>query len=171
LSADARRFADVLTDLLDVRHVLLLCGGIADGGHDQDDRAEFNEPTRDVTLNRTSRGGTDAVLFASQPFTKGWSGAVLAGGYWQQRNDIDGDGWADLAGYSRAVIRPRVFWSDNAGRSVFATGGGMWEQRNGGTMPSAMLPATGEPYPESVDTARVDGGLSSHRLPWPIDMS
>jgi outer membrane receptor for ferrienterochelin and colicins len=117
------------------------------------------EPGREVLVNRTSRGGTDAVVFAAQRFTERWSGTFLAGGHWQQRNDVDGDGWADLAGYSRAVVRPRVFWSDGTGRSVFATGGGMWEQRTGGTMPSAVLPATGSPYPESVDTARFDGGL------------
>ena len=122
-------------------------------------RRPTNMPTRDVMLNRTSRGGTDAVLFASQPFTNGWSGTILGGGHWQERNDVGDDGWADLAGYSRAVVRPRVFWSDGQGRSVFATGGGMWEQRRGGTMPSAVLPVTGAPYPESVDTARVDGGL------------
>ena len=110
-------------------------------------------------LNRTSRGGTDAVLFASQPLTNRWSGTLLAGGHWQERNDVDEDGWADLAGYSRAVVRPRVFWSGDKGRSVFATAGGMWEERHGGTMPSAVLPATDAPYPESVDTTRIDGGL------------
>lgn len=122
-------------------------------------RRPTKEPARDLMLNRTSRSGTDAVLFASQPFTHGWSGTMLAGGHWQERNDIDGDGWADLAGYSRAVVRPRLFWSDDRGRSVFVTVGGMWEQRHGGTMPSAVLPTTGASYPESVDTARVDGGL------------
>ncbi len=122
-------------------------------------RRPTSEATRDVMLNRTSRGGTDAVFFASQPFANGWSATILAGGHWQEQSDIDGDGWADLAGYSRAVVRPRLFWSNGNGRSIFATGGGMWEQRDGGTMPSAVLPATGAPYPESVDTARVDAGL------------
>jgi outer membrane receptor for ferrienterochelin and colicins len=127
-------------------------------------RRPTKEPARDLMLNRTSRSGTDAVLFASQPFTHGWSGTMLASGHWQERDDIDGDGWADLAGYSRAVVRPRLFWSDDHGRSVFVTVGGMWEQRHGGTMPSAVLPATGASYPESVDTARVDGGLVAQTL-------
>ena len=122
-------------------------------------RRPTKEPARDLMVNRTSRGGTDAVLFAAQPFSDHWSGTLLASGDWQERDDVDCDGWADLAGYSRAVVRPRIFWSDDTGRSVFATAGGMWEQRNGGTMSSAVLPATGTPYPESVDTARVDGGL------------
>src|SRR5437899_4362884 len=55
--------------------------------------------------------------------------------------------------------RPRLFWSDGSGRSVFATTGAMWERRHGGTMPSAVLPATGEPFVESLDTTRFDGGL------------
>ena len=56
-------------------------------------------------------------------------------------------------------MRPRVFWSDGTGRTLFATAGAMWEQRRGGTMPSAVLSPIGAPYPESLDTARFDGGL------------
>ena len=62
-------------------------------------------------------------------------------------------------GYSRALVRPRVFWNDGTGRSLFATAGAMWEQRNGGTMPSAVLTPTGAPYPESLDTTRLDAGV------------
>jgi outer membrane receptor for ferrienterochelin and colicins len=122
-------------------------------------RRPTKESAREALVNRTSRGGTDATLFAAQPFTERWSGTLLVGGHWQQRNDIDDDGWADLAGYSRAIVRPRVFWSDGTGRSLFATAGAMWEQRRGGTMPSAVLSPTGAPYPESLDTTRFDGGL------------
>ena len=122
-------------------------------------RRPAKEPTREVLVNRTSRGGTDATLFAAQPFTERWSGTLLVGGHWQQQNDVDDDGWADLAGYSRAIVRPRVFWSDGTGRSLFATGGAMWEQRHGGTMPSAVLGPTGAPYPESLETTRFDGGV------------
>jgi iron complex outermembrane receptor protein len=122
-------------------------------------RRPGKNPTRDALVNRTSRGGTDAVLFAEQPLTNHWSSTWLMGGHWQQRNDVDEDGWADLPGYSRAVVRPRLFWSDDSGRSLFATGGAMWERRDGGTMPSAVLPTTGEPYLESLDTTRFDGGL------------
>jgi len=122
-------------------------------------RRPAKEPLREALVNRTSRGGTDATVFAVQPFTERWSGTLLVGGHWQQRNDIDDDGWADLAGYSRAIVRPRVFWSDGTGRSLFATGGAMWEQRHGGTMPSAVLTPTGAPYPESLETTRFDGGV------------
>jgi iron complex outermembrane receptor protein len=122
-------------------------------------RRPTTDPTQEVLVNRTSRGGTDAVFFAARPVAEHWSSTVLLGGHWQDRNDVDGDGWADLAGYSRGVIRPRLFWSDSAGRSVFATGGAMWETRNGGTIPGAVLPATGEPFRESLETTRFDGGI------------
>jgi len=122
-------------------------------------RRPSKEPVREALVNRTSRGGTDATLFAAQPMTDRWSGTVLVGGHWQERNDIDDDGWADLAGYSRAVVRPRVFWNDGAGRSLFATGGAMWEQRRGGTTPGAVLLSTGAAYPESLDTTRFDAGM------------
>ena len=127
-------------------------------------RRPAKEPARDAMFNRTSRGGTDAVFFAAQPFSDRWSATLLASGHWQQRNDLDEDGWADVAGYSRGVLRPRLYWNDGAGRSFFATGGAMWEQRNGGTMPDSVLPATGEPFLESLDTTRVDGGLVAQTL-------
>lgn len=126
-------------------------------------RRPGKEATRDALVNRTSRGGTDAVLFAAQPLTDRWSGTLLVGGHWQQRNDVDDDGWANLAGYSRGVVRPRLFWSDGSGRSLFATAGAMWEQRDGGTMPSSVLPATGEPFLESLDTSRFDAGVMAQR--------
>jgi outer membrane receptor for ferrienterochelin and colicins len=116
------------------------------------------DPHAEVLVNRTSRGGTDAVLFGSRPLGGRWSGTVLAGGHFQERNDIDDDGWADLPGYARGVVRPRLFWNDDAGRSVFVTGGGMVERRDGGTVTGGRLPATGAPYRESLDTVRVDGG-------------
>ncbi len=122
-------------------------------------RRPAKAPVRDALVNRTSGAGTDGVLFAAQPFTDRWSGTLLLGGHWQQQNDIDDDGWADVAGYTRGVVRPRIFWSDDAGGSLFATAGAMWEARDGGTMPGALLSPTGEPFVESVDTSRFDGGI------------
>jgi len=136
-----------------------LYGGALGGVVDLISRRPTKEPIREALVNRTTRGGTDATFFAAQPWNERWSGTMLVGGHWQERNDIDEDGWADLAGYSRAVVRPRVFWNDGAGRSLFVTGGAMWEQRRAGTIPGAVLSPTGAPYPESLDTTRLDGGL------------
>jgi iron complex outermembrane receptor protein len=122
-------------------------------------RRPAKEPIREALVNRTTLGGTDAVLFAAQPFNSTWSGTLTAGGHWQDKNDVDDDGWADLAGYSRAVVRPRIFWDNHSGRSLFATAGITWERRQGGTVAGRALPATSAAFIESLDTARIDGGL------------
>jgi outer membrane receptor for ferrienterochelin and colicins len=116
-------------------------------------------PTRQLLVNRSSRGATDTVLFAGQPISDRWRGTLLAGGHWQDKNDADGDGWADIAGYSRGVVRPRVFWDDKKGETLFATAGATWEQRRGGTAGGLVLPATGAPFVEGLQTARFDAGL------------
>ena len=127
-------------------------------------RRPGSEPVREALVNRTTRGGTDAVLFAAEPFTDRWRGTLLVGGHWQQQNDVNEDGWADLAGYSRAVVRPRVFWDDHAGHSLFATAGITWERREGGTTPGRVLSATNAPFIESLETARFDGGVVAQTL-------
>src|SRR5262249_10966129 len=68
-----------------------------------------------------------------------------------------------LPKYERAVVRPRVFWDDHAGKSFFATAGGTWENRTGGTMPDVSLPAGG-PYTEALDTRRADVGSAFQAL-------
>ena len=44
--------------------------------------------------------------FLSSPLGHGWSASLLGGGHWQTRNDIDDDGWADVAGYGRGDRAP-----------------------------------------------------------------
>ncbi len=127
-------------------------------------RRPGKEPAREALINRTSLGGTDTVLFASQPLAEHFSATLLAGGHWQERNDVDRDGWADLAGYSRGVLRPRLFWQDEQGRSLFATTGVTWERRSGGTVDASSLPATNRPFTESLKTVRFDVGLVAQTL-------
>jgi len=127
-------------------------------------RRPAKEPVREALVNRTTLGGTDAVLFAAQPFNSAWSGSLLAGGHWQDSNDVDDDGWADLAVYSRAVVRPRLFWDNHAGRSLFATAGITWEQREGGTVAVRTLAVTNAPFGESLATARIDGGVVAQTI-------
>ena len=85
---------------------------------------------------------------------------MLANGDWQERNDIDGDGWIDLAGYGRGVVRPRVFWQGSEGNNALITAGVTYENREGGTLPGTVLPATNAPYTEALDTRRYDFGGS-----------
>jgi iron complex outermembrane receptor protein len=116
------------------------------------------EPAREFLVNRSTRGATDAVAFLSAPLARGWSASLLGGGHWQDTTDVNDDRWADLPGYERAVVRPRVFFDNGRGRTFFATTGVTYENRTGGTIDGAVLPATGQPYVESLDTRRYDAG-------------
>ena len=116
------------------------------------------ESVREVLLNQSTAGATDAVAFLAAPARDGWSASLLASGHRQSLNDRDGDGWADLAEYHRAVVRPRAFWDDGGGRSFYLTAGATIENRTGGTMPGEPLPSTGLSYAEALETRRVDVG-------------
>jgi outer membrane receptor for ferrienterochelin and colicins len=116
------------------------------------------EPEREFLLNRSTRGATDAVTFLSSSFARGWSGSLLGGGHWQETTDVNDDAWADLPGYARAVVRPRVFWDGGGGRTFFATTGFTYEDRDGGTPDGEVLTATGQPYVEALETRRYDAG-------------
>jgi outer membrane receptor for ferrienterochelin and colicins len=114
---------------------------------------------RELLVNRTSHDGTDSVFWLAEPAQGGFGYSVLGGMHFQNRRDIDGDGWADLAGYRRATLRPRFIWDNGAGRSVFVTAGAMTEHREGGTIGDAVTP-DGRKYPEQLNTQRFDGGLA-----------
>ena len=113
-------------------------------------RRPQDKPVHDFLFNRTTLGGTDGVLFLGSRLSKQWSGTLLGGGHLQQRNDRDGDGWADIAEYQRGIARPRFFWNGGEGRSGFLTGGVTWENRAGGSTA----------YAEALDTRRYDLGGS-----------
>ena len=118
---------------------------------------------RELLLNQTTLGGSDAVGWASGELSERWGYTVLGSVHRQGRNDRDDDGWADLAGYRRAVVRPRLFWSGGEGRSVFATVGVMAEDRGGGTVGGAVTPE-GTPFAEELTTRRLDAGAVASLL-------
>src|SRR5262249_1625963 len=122
------------------------------------------EPIHEILLNQTSRGATDASLFLASQLSSGWSGTLLTSGDFQTRNDISHDGWADLAGYGRGLIRPRLFWNGPEGQSASITGGFPYENRTGGTIHGAILPATGQSYKEALESLRYDLGGSYQRV-------
>jgi outer membrane receptor for ferrienterochelin and colicins len=113
----------------------------------------------ELLLNATTLGGADAVYFGSRPGVQGSGWTLLAGAHRQPRADRDGDGWTDIAGYRRVVVRPRYFASGEGGRSLVATAGATWEERDGGTLPGHTSPA-GSPFRESLDTRRFDAGAA-----------
>ena len=125
-------------------------------------RRPDDEPTRELLVNQTSRGGSDLVAFASQRLgssdgdTEPLGGSLLVSAHRQRANDLDDDGWADMAEYERLVARPRAF-VDRGPHSVFATLGVTAEDRDGGTLENRVAP-DGLPYVEALRTRRVDAG-------------
>jgi iron complex outermembrane receptor protein len=112
----------------------------------------------EVLVNQTTQGGTNGVLWLSGPIAPRWGYTFLADGDHQSQHDVDADGWADIAGFRRLSARPRVFWDNGSGRTVLLTAGTMFENRTGGTIAGRTVPG-GSAFPESLRTARVDGGL------------
>ena len=121
-------------------------------------RRPAEEGQHEILINQSTRGATDAVGWYATPAKQGWAATLLGGGHWQRATDVNADTWADLPGYSRAVVRPRLFWDGGRGRTFFATAGFTAEDRRGGTVPGKILPAAGIRYVEALETRRVDGG-------------
>ena len=138
-----------------------LYGGSALGGViNLISRRPDEERARELLLNQTTLNGTDVVGFASDRVSERWGYTVLAGGHRQSQVDKDDDGWTDLPGYARGVIRPRAFWSSAAGHSVMLTTGTTIEQREGGTLRGATVPGAGA-FRERLRTVRHDAGVVS----------
>ncbi|HEX8430946.1 MAG TPA: TonB-dependent receptor [Longimicrobium sp.] len=116
-------------------------------------RRPGDEATRELLLNQTTRNGTDVVGFAAAPLSERWGYSLLASAHRQSEADVDGDRWTDIPGYARAVVRPRLFWDDGSGRSLFVTAGATVEDREGG----GIVP--GGSFDEALETRRGDAGL------------
>ena len=122
-------------------------------------RRPGSKPVREFLINRSSRGGTDAVGFYGGPLSTQWGLTLLGGGHWQERMDVNDDAWSDLPQYARGVLRPRVYWDGGNGRTFFATTGITVEERAGGTASDTVLPVANRPYLERLETRRFDIGM------------
>jgi outer membrane receptor for ferrienterochelin and colicins len=120
-------------------------------------RRPREEPERELLLNQTTRSGTDGVLWLSEQLSDRWGYTVLGSAHRQERVDVDGDGWTDLPGYRRAIVRPRLFWTGEHGWNGLVTVGTTLEDRRGGTLDNHAAP-DGAPYAEVLDTRRFDAG-------------
>jgi iron complex outermembrane receptor protein len=115
------------------------------------------ESGREVLLNQTSLGGSDATVWLADTGRAPWNWTLLGGFHRQSRRDLDDDGWTDVAGYERGMARPRLFYSNGAGTTAMVTGGVIAESRRGGTVDDGVAP-DGAPFEESLDTSRGDVG-------------
>jgi len=116
------------------------------------------EAEGELILNATTRNGQDISGYAAAPLSEQWSASLLTTYNRQSVQDLDDDGWIDMAGYQRWSARPRFFWNGTAGSSAFLTLGAMSEDREGGTLPGRVVP-DGQPFPQEQGTDRVDAGL------------
>ncbi len=148
-----------------------LYGGSALGGViNLVSRRPEDEPINDVLLNRTSLGGSDAVLFRGAELSERLGYTLLVGAHAQDRADRDNDGWSDVARYERGTLRPRLYWQSERGHSAMLTLGGTLEHRVGGTEPAALAP-DGQPFREALRTERLDAGVTARWLLGPAIVS
>ena len=112
-----------------------------------------------AVANATHRNGQDLTGYAASPLGGEWSGSLTGGLNRQTAQDRDDDGYADMPGYRRATVRPRLFWTSENGAKALLTAGYLTEDRTGGTLKAAVLP-DGRPYRETQKTEQIDAGLA-----------
>jgi outer membrane receptor for ferrienterochelin and colicins len=112
----------------------------------------------DALVNLTSQAGVDATAFLARRPRSGWGWTLLGGYHGQRPHDLDDDGWSDVPQYDRGVVRPRLFYDNQRGGTVFATLGASAENRQGGTLWNGVAP-DGQPFVEALDTRRADSGV------------
>ena len=117
----------------------------------------------EVLLNRRTMGVTDAATWLSRRFSENSGISLLMSGTIQSASDPDEDGWSDQPRARRWGIRPRFSFGDASGRSLFVTAGYGYDDRQGGTLGSALAP-DGLPFREGLTGRRADAGLA-FRLP------
>jgi len=111
----------------------------------------------EVLINGSTREASDVALWQTHTFSPRWSASLVAGRHYGNPGDPDADGWAEVAGYKRIVVRPRVYWARDDRSTWFMTGGWTSENRRSGTFGSARLPDFNR-YSDDADTRRGDLG-------------
>lgn len=81
-----------------------------------------------VLANATSHGGRDLEGFFTDKISSEWSGTLTAGAHDQSHEDLSDEGCAELPGYRRYTLRPRVWWNGGESRSLLLTVGVDWNR-------------------------------------------
>lgn len=109
----------------------------------------------EVLANAITRDGQDLTAYVAGPITSNAGMSLTAGAHRQSGQDLEDDGWLDMAAYERVTARPRFQWERE--RRVF-TLGAMTEERVGGNLPDRTVP-DGPSFVQAQDTQRLDAGL------------
>ena len=118
---------------------------------------------RDVLVQQSSERGTNAFGWYSERWSPSWGMTALVGGHEQSRRDLNADGWADMPGFSRVEVRPRIFFDGANGAGILITAGLTNETREGGFLPGQLAPDA-TTYAERYRTRRSDIGMIAHRI-------
>jgi outer membrane receptor for ferrienterochelin and colicins len=94
----------------------------------------------EVVVNGSTQEASDVALWQTHTFNPEWSGSLVAGRHYENPGDPDGDGWAEVAGYKRIVVRPRLYWARSEKSTWFMTGAWTSENRRSGTFGDERLP-------------------------------
>lgn len=121
-------------------------------------RRPGDEAELGALLNATTRNGQDATAYVSSPISDTISASMTGGLHRQSAQDLDDDGWRDIASHDRWSLRPRFFWTGSSGATLYLTSGVMREDRYGGTIPGRTT-SDGNQFPQTQRTRRLDGGL------------
>ncbi|WP_289028235.1 TonB-dependent receptor [uncultured Paraglaciecola sp.] len=136
-----------------------LYGGSALGGViNLISRTPSDEFEGEVLLNATSKDGQDLTSYIASPINKRTSASLTAGIHNQEQQDLDNDGWLDMAEFQRATLRPRLYWEGENGANLYVTVGAMKEERVGGTAEGETVP-DGNAFIQSQDSLRLDSGF------------
>lgn len=120
--------------------------------------------TSQVLANQSAPASTDALGFLSRTIRPSLGLTLLGGLHRQSARDLDHDGWAEVPGFRRAELRPRLFIDDSAGHRLMASVGGLLEDRAAGTIGAvAPFAASGAgprtPFADSLSTRHIDAGV------------
>ena len=134
-------FAPVVIAPIDIDRVEIVTGGASalfganavGGVVNLLSRRPGTEANREILLSQSTREATDGVLWLATPHTGSWGNTFLVSGHRQSEKDVDDDGWSDLPGYARGVVRHRLLWDSRRGRSASGTWGVTFEKREGGS--------------------------------------
>jgi len=117
-------------------------------------------------INATSQNGYDGSAFYSNKFDEFGFTALLSYNH-QDRYDVNGDNFSDLAGYKRFAFSPKIEYELAGNILATISSGYFYEKRLGGVMNAGeSLIGKPGPYLESNTSERINSTAS---LNWNID--
>ncbi len=107
-------------------------------------------------LNATTAGGFDGAVFHAARAGDEIGYTLYASGNTQSLHDVDGDGFAEIAGYDRFSVSPKVHFDFGENVQWRLSAGFLTEDRNGGVDPETWVAEGSPPYDEVIHTRRWD---------------